>query len=309
MTVLSLRDDTSGHASPGHPERPARLAAVRQRLAATPALASLPMIRGEPAPREALERVHPAEYLDGLEALCESGGGAIDPDTYVKAGSWSVVRETAGDLLAVVDRVLSLSCKNGFAIGRPPGHHVGPERVMGFGLLSNVAVAARHAQAVHGVERVMVVDIDVHHGNGTQDLLQHEDRALFVSSHQFPHWPGTGRADETGPLGNILNLPIPPGTAGPAFREAWETHVFPRVAAFRPELILISAGFDAHADDPLSDLNLTEEDFTWITHRICDLADTHAGGRVVSVLEGGYNLDSLAASTAAHIRVLMERGA
>ncbi len=298
------------HLTPeGHPERVDRLRRILAALEA-PEFAALDRRQAPPAPDSEILRCHPPEYLALIRSSIPAEGiNQLDPDTWASPGTWGAATGGLGALLGALDAVMAGSVQNAFVAIRPPGHHAETARPMGFCLFGNAAIAAKRALDHHGLARVAVLDFDVHHGNGTQDLLQHEERALFVSSHQFPHWPGTGRADETGPLGNILNLPIPPGTAGPAFREAWETHVFPRVAAFRPELILISAGFDAHADDPLSELNLREADFTWITHRICDLADDHAGGRVVSVLEGGYNLDSLAASTAAHIRVLMERGA
>jgi acetoin utilization deacetylase AcuC-like enzyme len=179
---------------------------------------------------------------------------------------------------------------------------------MGFCLFGNAAIAAKRALDHHGLARVAVVDFDVHHGNGTQDLLWNEARTLFVGSHQMPLWPGTGESDETGAYGNVKNLPLPPGTGGSGFRQTWEKHGLPALDVFAPELIVISAGFDAHEDDPLAQLALREVDFVWITEALCDLADTHAGGRVVSILEGGYDLKALAASTAAHVDVLMRRG-
>ena len=214
-----------------------------------------------------------------------------------------------GAACAAVDAVVGGQAQNAFAAVRPPGHHAETETPMGFCLFGTVAIAAKRALDHHGLSRVAVLDFDVHHGNGTQDLLWDEGRALFVSSHQSPLWPGTGRASERGAQDTILNVPLPPGTGGAAFRAAWEERVFPRVAAFAPELILVSAGFDAHQDDPLAELALSTQDFAWITGRICDLADAHAGGRVVSVLEGGYDLEALAASVAAHVAVLTERSA
>lgn len=214
-----------------------------------------------------------------------------------------------GAACAAVDAVLAGEAANSFCAVRPPGHHAETGKVMGFCLFGTVAIAARRALDHHGLGRVAVVDFDVHHGNGTQDLLWDEGRALFASSHQMPLWPGTGTADERGGQDNVLNLPLPPGTDGAAFRAAWEAQALPRLAAFRPELVIVSAGFDAHADDPLAQLALREADFAWITHRLCDIAQDHAGGRLVSVLEGGYDLRALAASVAAHVGVLMERGA
>lgn len=294
---------------PGHPERVERLRAILTALEA-PEFATLERRQAPPATEAELLRCHPADYVAQIKAsIPASGTHQLDPDTWVSPGSWDAALAGVGALNAALDAVMAGEARNAFAAIRPPGHHAETATPMGFCLFGTVAIAAKRALDHHGLSRVAVLDFDVHHGNGTQDLLQHEPRALFVSSHQFPLWPGTGRAEETGRHGNILNLPLPPGTEGPAFRQAWEEIVFPRVAAFDPQLILVSAGFDAHRDDPLAQLNLTEADFSWITHRICDLADRHAGGRVVSVLEGGYNLDALAASTAAHIRVLRERGA
>jgi acetoin utilization deacetylase AcuC-like enzyme len=191
---------------------------------------------------------------------------------------------------------------------RPPGHHAERETPMGFCLFGTAAIAAKRALDHHGLGRVAVLDFDVHHGNGTQDLLWYEARALFVSSHQSPLWPGTGDVHETGAHDNVINLPLPPGTAGPAFRRAWEERVFPAVLEFAPELVIISAGFDAHADDPLAQMALREADFAWITEAICDVAEESAAGRVVSVLEGGYDLQALGASVATHVEVLMRRG-
>jgi acetoin utilization deacetylase AcuC-like enzyme len=208
-----------------------------------------------------------------------------------------------------VDMVMDGAAKNAFVAMRPPGHHAETSTPMGFCLFGTVAIAARHALAAHGLSRVAVVDFDVHHGNGTQDLLWDEGRAFFISSHQMPLWPGTGTAQERGAHGNVLNVPLPPGTDGARFRQIYEDMVLPQLERFAPELVLVSAGFDAHRDDPLAQLELVEEDFAWITGALCDIAARHAGGRLVSVLEGGYDLGALGRSVAAHIRVLMEKGA
>jgi acetoin utilization deacetylase AcuC-like enzyme len=197
---------------------------------------------------------------------------------------------------------------NAFVAMRPPGHHAETETTMGFCLLGNVAIAAKHALEAHGLSRVAVVDFDVHHGNGTQDLLWDEARALTITSHQMPLWPGTGERHETGAHGTVQNIPLPPASDGRHMRQVYEAEVFPALQSFKPELILISAGFDAHRDDPLAGLNWRTEDFTWLTERLCDLAAELCAGRVVSCLEGGYDLDALAASVAAHVNVLKDRG-
>lgn len=294
---------------PGHPERVDRLRSVLAALEA-PAFAALDRRQAAPADVAELLRCHPQAYVDAIRAaIPASGSHQLDADTHVSPGSWDAALAAVGALNGALDAVIAGEARNAFAAIRPPGHHAETAKPMGFCLFGTVAIAAKRALDHHGLSRIAVLDFDVHHGNGTQDLLWNEGRALFVSSHQFPLWPGTGRADEVGAQGTVLNLPLAPGTDGPAFRAAWEETVFPRVDAFAPELILVSAGFDAHADDPLAQLELQVEDFTWITRRICDIADRHAGGRVVSALEGGYDLDALAASTAAHVAVLMERGA
>ena len=298
------------HVTPaGHPEQVARLVSILTALEHRD-FAGLDRRQAPLAEVAELLRCHPQAYIDRIRAAePDAGNHQLDADTWMSPGSWNAALAGVGAVTAALDAVIAGEARNAFAAIRPPGHHAETATPMGFCLFGTVAIAAKRALDHHGLSRVAVLDFDVHHGNGTQDLLWDEPRALFVSSHQFPLWPGTGRADETGPHGTIVNIPLAPGTRGPDFRDAWEGQVFPRVDAFRPELILISAGFDAHIDDPLAQLALTEEDFVWITHRICDLADTHAGGRVVSALEGGYNLDALAASAAAHTRVLMERGA
>jgi acetoin utilization deacetylase AcuC-like enzyme len=298
------------HRTPaGHPERPARLEAIMTALDA-PEFAALVRRQAPAAEVGEIKRCHPQAYVDRIRAAIPSEGSrALDPDTHVSPGSWHAALGGLGQVLGALDMVIAGEARNAFAAIRPPGHHAEAARPMGFCLFGNVAIAAKRALDHHGLARVAVVDFDVHHGNGTQDLLWDEARALFVSSHQMPLWPGTGAPDERGAHDNVLNLPLPPGTDGPRFRAAWEAHALPRIEAFAPELVLVSAGFDAHVADPLAQLALETEDFVWITHRLCDIAATHAGGRVVSALEGGYDLDALADSVAAHVRVLMERGA
>ena len=299
-----------GHVTPsGHPERVARLEHVLAALDA-PEFAALDRRHAGPSDEAELLRCHPQGYIDRIRAaIPKSGTVQLDEDTHVSPGSWDAAVGAVGAANGALDLVLGGGARNAFVGVRPPGHHAETEKPMGFCLFGTVAIAARRALDHHGLSRVAVVDFDVHHGNGTQDLLWSEARAFFVSSHQMPLWPGTGAADETGAHGTVLNVPLPPGCNGTMFRAAYKRNVFPRLEAFAPELVLISAGFDAHVADPLAQLALEVEDFEWITQRLCDLADRHAGGRVVSVLEGGYNLDALAVCVAAHVRVLMERGA
>ncbi len=298
------------HVTPaGHPERVARLEAI---LKALDAPDFDPLIRRQAPEAELGEvlRCHPQSYVDRIRAAIPAEGSrALDPDTHVSPGSWHAALGGLGQVLGALDMVIAGEARNAFAAIRPPGHHAERATPMGFCLFGNVAIAAKRALDDHGLARVAVVDFDVHHGNGTQDLLWDEPRALFVSSHQMPLWPGTGAPDERGAHDNVLNLPLPPGADGARFRAVWEREALPRIDAFRPELVLISAGFDAHRADPLAQLALGTPDFEWITRQLCDIADRYAGGRVVSALEGGYDLDALAASVAAHVRVLMERGA
>jgi len=309
MTTLFLTHPSSDHhlTPPGHPEQVARMEAIRDALAA-PALAALDRRQAPMADPSEVLRCHAPAYLDQVRAARpEEGWAQLDPDTYMAPGSWEAALRAVGGAEAAIDAVLAGAASNAFLAMRPPGHHAERGRAMGFCLFGTVSVAARYALDHHGAARVAVLDFDVHHGNGTQDLLWDEPRAMFVSSHQMPLYPGSGHSHETGAHGQIVNLPLRPGSGGDAMRAAWEP-ALARAAAFAPDLVLVSAGFDAHRDDPLAGLTWTEADFTWITRAICDLADKTCGGRVVSCLEGGYDLPALAASVAAHVTVLMERG-
>jgi acetoin utilization deacetylase AcuC-like enzyme len=305
-TAYFSHDDCAAHLTPeGHPERVERLAAV------TGGLKAFDLDRREaPLGTDAdILRCHPQRYLDRIASKVPlSGVVALDPDTWMSPGSLRAARRAVGGVCAAVDLVMAGGAQNAFVGCRPPGHHAETEKAMGFCLFGAVAIGAKRALDELGLSRVAVVDFDVHHGNGTQDLLWEEDRALFVSSHQMPLWPGSGAPTERGAHGQVLNVPLTPGSGGAAMRAAYEAQVFPRLEAFRPELILISAGFDAHADDPLAGLNWREADYAWLTGRICDVAEGHSRRRVVSVLEGGYDLTALAASVAAHVGVLKERG-
>ncbi|MEO0655300.1 MAG: histone deacetylase family protein [Pseudomonadota bacterium] len=308
-TALYQHAAFEGHVTtPGHPERAARLQAIKAALSA-PEFDALDR-RDAPMGRVAdVLRCHPQDYVDRVtDAIPEEGWVALDGDTHVMAGSLEAAMRAVGANCAAVDAVLGGDVQNAFVACRPPGHHAEKATAMGFCLFGSVSIAAKYALEVHGLDRVAVVDFDVHHGNGTQDLLWDEPRVLFVSSHQMPLYPGTGAAHETGAHDNIMNLPLAPMTGGVAMQRAYSDEVLPALDDFAPELVLISAGFDAHADDPLANLLWHEEDFAWVTQAICDVADAHAGGRVVSTLEGGYDLNALGASVAAHVQVLMERG-
>ena len=305
-TALVTHPDCLEHVTPeGHPERVARLRHVLAALEGHDLL----RVTAPLAAEDDVLRVHPPAHLAALrDAAPESGFAAIDGDTFLSPGSLAAAFRAAGGAVRAVDMVLAGEAANAFVAVRPPGHHAERETAMGFCLLGNVAIAAKHALEHHGLPRVAIVDFDVHHGNGTQALLEDDARVLFCSTHQMPLFPGSGFAHETGVADNVVNVPLRAGAGGRAFRQAVEGHVLPAVERFAPDLILVSAGFDAHRDDPLAGLMLDEGDFAWVTERICDLADAHCGGRAVSCLEGGYDLDALAASAAAHVDVLIARG-
>jgi acetoin utilization deacetylase AcuC-like enzyme len=233
------------------------------------------------------------------------GRHQIDGDTIVSPGSEDAALRAAGAVIAGVDAVCAGRARNAFAAVRPPGHHAEAAQAMGFCMFNNVAVGALHARAKHGLRRVAVVDFDVHHGNGTQHMFENDADLFYASSHEWPLYPGTGSGDETGRFGNIVNAPLPGGSEGFAFRRAFETKILPALDAFAPELVMVSAGFDAHEEDPLASLRLHESDFAWVTRALMDVADRHAKGRVVSALEGGYDLDALGRSAAAHVEALM----
>ncbi|SHJ65484.1 Acetoin utilization deacetylase AcuC [Roseomonas rosea] len=296
-----LRHDNGPH----HPECPDRLRAVIQALEAQE-FSGLVRAEAPEASREALLRVHTAAHVDRILSIRPAPGQRVhlDPDTAMNEYSAEAALRAAGAGVEAVDCVVRGEFPRAFCAIRPPGHHAEPEAPMGFCLFSNVAVAARHAQAAHGVQRVAVLDFDVHHGNGTQAAFWNEPTLMLASSHQAALYPGTGDASETG-AGNILNVPLAAGTEGPAFRRAWERSILPEVARFAPGLIIISAGFDAHRADPLAGLRLVEDDFAWVTEAICEVANASCGGRVVSMLEGGYDLGALARSAAAHLRALI----
>ena len=308
-TALFTHADCLAHANPpGHPERPERLRAVLSALEGEE-FAYLVRVDAPLADDAAILRAHPRSYLAALEArVPEKGIVPLDSDTVLGPHTLPAARRAAGAIVAAVDMVMAGEVANAFCACRPPGHHAERALAMGFCYFGTVVIGARHALEAHGLERVAIVDFDVHHGNGTQDLVWDDRRILFCSTHQMPLYPGTGAAEETGAHGQIVNVPLPPGASGGVFRAGMLGRVLPAVEAHRPELVIVSAGFDAHARDPLANLGLVEADFAWATERLCDLASRHAGGRIVSTLEGGYDLSALASSVAAHVRTLMERG-
>ena len=291
------------HNPQGHAECVARLEAV---YAATDGL-DLLRLEAPLADNTPILRAHPQRYIDGLEAhLPKSGTVALDPDTHLSNGSLQAARRGVGGIVKAVDMVLDGEAGNAFVAMRPPGHHAEREKPMGFCLFGNVAIAALHALEARGLTRVAIVDFDVHHGNGTQDILWNESRIRFFSSHGMPLYPGTGAADEQGAHGQITNIPLPPESTGALYREKLEADILPALEAFRPELLIISAGFDAHTDDPLASLDWQDDDFTFATGKLCEIAKKHCHGRVVSALEGGYNLSTLGRLVRAHLEVLQE---
>ncbi len=303
-TAFITHSDCDGHVTPpGHPEQVARLEYIRD------ALAGFSLLR-EDAPIGNVEdilRSHPQHYIDRIEnAVPASGWNMLDGDTHLAPGSFQAALRGVGGVTRAVDMVMGGEAGNAFVATRPPGHHAETETAMGFCLFGNAAIAAKYALDHHGLEKVAVLDFDVHHGNGTQDLLWNEPGAIFVSSHQMPLYPGSGGRNERGAHGQMLNIPLESGTGSVEMRAAWAHRVFPMLEREAPELIVISAGFDAHAADPLAGLNWQTEDFAWITREICQIAHKVCAGRVVSTLEGGYDLDALGEACAAHVQELME---
>jgi acetoin utilization deacetylase AcuC-like enzyme len=290
----------------GHPERPDRIRAVSAALN-EPCFALLRRVDAPGIDRAAVLRVHPADYADAIEAAPPARGRTyLDADTPMSAKSFTAIAHCVGGVTLAVDEVMRGAVQNAFVAMRPPGHHAGTASPMGFCFFNTAAIAARHAQATHGAERVAILDFDVHHGNGTQEIFWSDASVLYASSHQMPLFPGTGGRDECGEHDNIVNAPLLAGSNGEIFREAMEMALLPRIDAFSPDLIVISAGFDAHRRDPLGGLDLGEADFAWVTTRLMEIAAKHAKGRIVSVLEGGYDLQGLGLSAAAHVAALME---
>ncbi len=289
-----------------HPERPARLRAVIEALEAEE-FAHLARLDAPRASEEQILRVHTRDLFATVRDIIPKAGGLahIDPDTAVSPGSWDAILRAAGSVVAAVDLIAKAEARNAFCAVRPPGHHAERDAAMGFCLFNNVAIGAFHARAVHGLKRIAVFDFDVHHGNGTQDAFFNDPNLLYASTHQFGAYPGTGAADETGIDGNVVNVPLPPGCASRHWREAVADGVLPRIRDFRPDLIMVSAGFDAHMADPLANMRLVADDFHWVTVELAGIARDVCDQRIVSTLEGGYDLAALAQSAAAHVRGLM----
>ena len=289
----------------GHPECSARLTAILSALKTAP-FADLEWRDAPAATIDQLARIHPLKHVERVLArIPKQGYYAIDGDTIVSPRSGEAALRAAGAVCAAVDAILAGEADNAFCAVRPPGHHAEPDQAMGFCLFGNVALGAAHARAVHGLERIAAIDFDVHHGNGTQAAFERDPGYLYISTHQDHLYPGTGRREERG-VGNVINVPLSPGSGSDELRQAWRQELEPALRAFQPQLILISAGFDAHYLDPLAELNFSEDDYEWLTQRILAVAADSCAGRVVSALEGGYNLPALAASTAVHVKALME---
>ena len=290
---------------PGHPERPDRLRAIAQVLEHE-RFSDLERVEADAADPELVLLAHPREFLDRVSAgIPESGIARIDADTSASPKSWEAALTAIGAANTAVDDVFAGRADNVFVAARPPGHHAERNQAMGFCLFNNAAIAARHAQKAHGAERVAIVDWDVHHGNGPRDIFWDDPSVLYCSTHQMPLYPGTGAKDETG-AGNIVNAPLSPGDGSETFKDAFRSRVLTALDEFRPDLIIISAGFDAHHRDPLAEINLTEDDFDWATGELMDRAGQWSSNRLVSLLEGGYDLQGLAYSVALHVHRLMK---
>jgi acetoin utilization deacetylase AcuC-like enzyme len=305
-TLLITHPACLDHLTPmGHPERPDRLRAVEHALEAE----KFQMLARAMAPRAELETIalcHPMDYVIGIrDATPNDGIIHIDADTSMSPGSFEAALRAAGGAVHGVDEVFGKRARNAFVATRPPGHHAETARPMGFCFFDNAAIAARYAQSRYGIARAAIVDFDVHHGNGSQEIFWADKTVMYCSTHQMPLFPGTGALGETGEYNTVVNAPLRPGDGATAFHAAFEERILPRLEAFQPELVIISAGFDAHMRDPLANLNLQEQDFAWATLKIMDVADRTAEGRIVSLLEGGYDLQALGGSAAAHVTALM----
>lgn len=307
MTTLLISHPSSlRHVTPpGHPERADRIRAVEQALEEE-RFALLQRVEAPEGTLAQVELCHPAAYAQAIvQAAPQEGMVQVDADTIMSPGTLAAALHGVGAAVHAVDEVMTRRASNAFSAMRPPGHHAESDKAMGFCFFNNAAIAARHAQKAHGAERVAIVDWDVHHGNGTQEIFWGDASVLYASTHEMPLYPGTGAPSERGEHGTIVNAPLRAGDGTDVFRDAFESAILPRLADFRPDLVIISAGFDAHWRDPLANINLREADFTWATQKLMEFADRHAGGRLVSILEGGYDLEGLSKSAAAHVMALM----
>ena len=305
-TLIYFHHDCELHA-PGaeHPERPERVKAILSYLKHSD-LQGLVYREAPKATVEQLSRVHPRNHVDSiLNKVPPSGMVSLDPDTRLSPGSGNAALRAAGAVCLALDEVINGPIQTAFCVTRPPGHHAESNRAMGFCLFNNVAIGAQHVRKKHGIQRVAIVDFDVHHGNGTQQIFEDDSDTLYVSSHETPLFPGTGSHYEKG-AGNISNIPLSPGTSSANFRQKWEQYGIPQLNSFSPELVMFSAGFDAHGDDPLATMQLNSEDFSWLTKRVRSATQHSTHERIVSTLEGGYNLQALCRGAAAHIQALTE---
>ena len=307
MTTLLITHPASlRHLTPpGHPERPDRIRVVEQTLE-DERFAHLARVEAPRADLDLVTLCHPRQFVEALIAASPvTGLVEIEADTTMSSGSLEAALRGVGAATHAVDEVMQGKARNAFCATRPPGHHAESVKAMGFCFFNQAAIAARHAQKAYGAERVAIIDWDVHHGNGTQEIFWNDPSVLYASTHEMPLYPGTGAASEHGEHGTIVNAPLRAGDGSDTFRDAFETAVLPRVDAFQPDLVIISAGFDAHWRDPLANINLVESDFAWATQKLMAIADRRAEGRVVSILEGGYDLEALSKSTASHVLALM----
>ena len=298
---------------PGHPESAQRLIATRQHLQQQPWFGELIQVPARPVMPEQVERIHQRAYIDRARTTCAAGSPLLDSmDVNVSRDSFAVALLAAGTPLALADEIIARRLRNGFALLRPPGHHAEKDMALGFCLFNNVAILARHLQKQHGLEKVLILDWDVHHGNGTQHSFEDDPSVLYISTHQYPFYPGTGAWYEDGVgrgKGATLNCPMAAGSGNHAYEEAFMERILPRINAYGPQFVILSAGFDAHRDDPLAQIELSTAFYGWMTERMLEAADRHAGGRIVSVLEGGYNLQRLPECVALHVQGLGGFGA
>lgn len=297
----------------GHPERSARLSATIAHLSEQPWFDSLSAVTATPADVELLHNTHAPEYVERARAACRAGESHLDvPDVGISPDSFDVARVACGGGVALADGVMRGELKNGFSLTRPPGHHAEAALALGFCLFNNVAILARYLQQTHGVDKVAIVDWDVHHGNGTQHTFEEDNSVLFASLHQYPFYPGTGARSETGTgrgAGATVNCPMAAGSTDSDYQAAFSERVLPALEDFKPDVVLVSAGFDAHRDDPLAEVALSTECYRWMSDQVLDIADRHAGGRLISLLEGGYSLEALPLSVATHLEALLAASA